>query len=271
MDIRPLPDKPFTADITDADIQFYRDNGFLAVQRLTTDEELEWLREVYDQLLAMPPTGLLDGIFDLARPYGTTDKPLLGQLLVPERIVPQIHQTRMWRNARHIASKLLGIETAKCESWGHIIFKGANSPAETPWHQDEAYWDVTKDYNALGSWFALDDVDTNNGCLWFVPGSHKGEVLPHMHGGGNDPNVHVLLFSEPVDTSAGVPVPLTAGGMTFHHARTHHYAGVNNTPRVRRAWANEFQTTPIPRAVPKEFPWIAAGRKALAQAVQARK
>jgi hypothetical protein len=47
-----------------------------------------------------------------------------------------------------------------------------------------------------------------------------------MHG-GNDPKIHVLKFSEPVDTSAGVPIPLPAGGMTFHHARTHHYSGVN--------------------------------------------
>jgi len=270
MDFPPLPDKPFTVDIRDTDLAFYRDNGYLAVQRVTTDEELAWLRTVYDALLAMPPTGLLDGIFDLARPYGTTDTPLLGQLLLPERLVPQIHRTQMWRNARRIASRLLDIPENKAESWGHLIFKGANSPAETPWHQDEAYWDVTKDYNALGSWLALDDVDTNNGCLWFVPASHRGEVLPHMHG-GNDPKVHVLKFSEPVDTSAGVPVPLRAGGMTFHHARTHHYAGINKTPRVRRAWANEFQTTPVPRAVPKEFPWIAAGRKALAEAVERRK
>ena len=270
MDVRPLPDKEFSVDIGETEAQFYRDNGYLAVARVTSDEELEWLREVYDQLLAMPPTGLLDGIFDLARPYGTTDKPLLGQLLLPERHVPAIHKTQMWRNARRIASRLLGIEAAKCESWGHIIFKGASSPAETFWHQDEAYWDVTKDYNALGSWLALDDVDTNNGCLWFVPGSQRGEVLPHMHG-GNDPNEHVLMFSEPGDTSAGVPVPLKAGGMTFHHARTHHYAGANKTPRIRRAWANEFQTTPIPRAVPKEFPWIAAGRKALKEAEGRRK
>ena len=174
MYVPPLPDKPFTVDIGDAETAFYRDNGYLAVPRVTTDEELAWLRHVYDALIAVPPTGLLDGIFDLARPYGTTDTPLLGQLLLPERLVPQIRKTQMWRNARRIASRLLDIPEGQAESWGHLIFKGANSPAETPWHQDEAYWDVTKDYNALGSWLALDDVDTDNGCLWFVPGSHRG-------------------------------------------------------------------------------------------------
>jgi ectoine hydroxylase-related dioxygenase (phytanoyl-CoA dioxygenase family) len=91
-----------------------------------------------------------------------------------------------------------------------------------------------------------------------------------MHGGDN-PAVHVLKFRDRVDTSAGVPVPLRAGGMSFHHARTHHYAGINRTSRIRRAWANEFQTTPVARAVPKEFPWVAAGKKALAEAVEQRK
>ncbi len=270
MDFRPLPTKEFDVDIGEAETVFYARNGYLAIDRVTTDEELEWLREVYDALLAMPPTGMLDGIFDLSRPYGTTDTPKLGQLLLPERHVPQIHKTVMWKNARRIASRLLAMPETRVESWGHLIFKGANSMAETPWHQDEAYWDVTKDYNALGTWLPLDAVDTNNGCLWFVPKSHQGEVLPHMHGGDN-PAVHVLQFSEPVDTSAGVPMPLPAGGMTFHHARTHHYAGINKTGRVRRAWANEFQTTPVARATPKEFPWVAAGKKALAEQVARRK
>jgi hypothetical protein len=270
MEFRSLPAKEFEVDIGDAETDFYARNGYLAVQRVTTDEELEWLREVYDALLAMPPTGYLDGIFDLSRPYGTTDTPKLGQLLMPERIVPQIRQTVMWKNARRIASRLLRMPQAKIESWGHLIFKGANSLAETPWHQDEAYWDVTKDYNALGSWLALDKVDTNNGCLWFVPKSHYGDVLPHMHG-GNDPKVHVLQFSEPVDTSAGIPVPLDAGGMTFHHARTHHYSGINKTDRVRRAWANEFQTTPVLRDKPKHYPWWEAGKSALAEEEAKRK
>jgi hypothetical protein len=270
MDLRPLPTKEFTAEITDKDIAFYRENGYLGVQRVTTDEEVEWLREVYDQLIGIKPTGLLDGLFDLARPYGTTDRPILGQLLQPERFLPQIKQTQAWKNAHRISSRLLGEPLTNVDSWGHLIFKGANSPAETPWHQDEAYWDVTKDYNALGTWMPLDDVDTNNGCLWFVPKSHTGDVLPHMHG-NDDPAVHVLQFREKVDCTAGVPVPLKAGGMSFHHARTYHYAGDNKTPRVRRAWAHEFQTTPVQREVAKDYPWITAGRKALADAVEKSK
>ncbi len=266
MEFAPLPKSDFEADIGPGEIAFYRENGFLAVPRVTDDAELEWLRDTYDRLLQMKPTGLLDGIFDLANPYGTTDTPKLGQLLQPERFVPQIRETRAWKNAHRISSKLLAQPIDKVVSWGHLIFKGVSSPEVTPWHQDEAYWDKTKDYDALGTWLALDKVDTGNGCLWFVPGSQRDDVHPHKHK-NDDPSIHVLQFSGEHDTSRGVPVPLEAGGMTFHHARTWHYAGPNRTDRIRRAWAHEFQTEPVERDVPAERPWTDAGRKALAEAI----
>ncbi|MCC7274507.1 MAG: phytanoyl-CoA dioxygenase family protein [Alphaproteobacteria bacterium] len=262
MSIPPLPESDFEVDIGPEEIAFYRENGYLAVERIMDDAELAWLRETYDILLGAKPTGLLNGIFDLANRYGTTDTPKLGQLLRPEAQAPQILETRMWKNARQISAKLLDVPLDDVSSWGHLIFKGRLSPEVTPWHQDEAYWDMTKTYNALGSWLAVDKVDTDNGCLWFVPGSHESEVLPHKHK-NDDPYIHVLQFRDAPDVSKGVPVPLEAGGMTFHHARTWHYAGPNRTDRLRRAWANEFQTVPVQRTDTVERPWLTEGYKAL--------
>ena len=252
----------FEVDIDESDIAFFAENGYLAVEQITSDAELEWLRSRYDDLIARPRSGFLDGVFDLTRSYGTTDEPKIGQLLFPERIVPAIRQSSMWRNAYRIASRLLGVAQPKVESWGHLIFKTPNSRIATPWHQDEAYWEVDKCYNALGTWMPLDDVFVENGCMWFLPGSHRGDVLRHRHGGG-DPSVHILELDEACDISAGVPVPLKAGGMTFHHCRTLHYAGPNNTAGIRRAWANEYQTAPAKRDSPADRPWVEDGRKAL--------
>ena len=257
-------------DVGEAEVDFYQRNGYLAIERITTDEELEWLRRVYDDLISRPRDGFLDGVFDLTRSYGTTDEPKVGQLLAPERFVPEIRETAMWKNAHRIASRLLQVDPSKVENWGHLIFKTPNSREATPWHQDEAYWGVKNDYRALGAWFPLDDVFIENGCMWFLPGSHKNEVLPHKHGGGNDPSVHILEIDVPYDTSAGVPVPLKAGGMTFHHCRTLHYAGPNLTSGMRRAWANEYQTTPVRRDVPANRPWVDAGKQALMDSMARR-
>ena len=264
----PPPHIDFDVDISDADVAFFAANGFLSVPRITTDEELVWLRAVYDELAVRPLTGFPDDLFDLAQPYGTRGAGKLPQLLMPERRVPQIRDTALWRNARRIAIRLLGVPADLVEHWGHLIYKPAFDGAETPWHQDEGYWDPRRFYHAVGAWTPLDDADAANGCLWFVPGSHLGEVHRHRHIGGN-PATHGLELDEVADVSAGVPVPLRAGGVSFHHPRTLHYAGPNRTPRQRRAWANEFQTRPTRVDPPAARPWVAAGNDALAAAIAA--
>ena len=32
-------------------------------------------------------------------------------------------------------------------------------------------------FNMVGVWIALEDVTLENGCLWFIPGSHTSKFL----------------------------------------------------------------------------------------------
>lgn len=262
MELPAPPRSDFHVDIGQRELGFYAENGYLALDRITTAAELEWLTEVYDTLITQPRSGFPDAVFDLAAPYGTTAPPRLGQLLFPERLVPDIRETSMWRNARRIAARLLAVPDDDIEHWGHILYKEGGGGNETPWHQDEAYWDFALQYHAIGAWMPLQDVDVDNGCLWFVPGSHRGDVLNHRHL-RDDPAIHVLETTEAVDTGAAVAVPLPAGGMSFHHPRLLHYSGANASGQIRRAWANEFQTTPVKRDKPADRPWVTAGIEAL--------
>lgn len=265
----PLPVSEFEVSVTVEHVSTFLERGFVHFPRISSEVEVEWLREVYVELLKEAPAGYLDGVFDLSRPYGTTDAPLLGQMLLPERRVPQFEETLMYRNARQIAARLLEVAQVELESWSHLIFKGAGSPAQTPWHQDESYWDVHMQYHATACWFALDDVDTRNGCLWYVPGSHLGPLHRHRHLGG-DPRIHVLEICDDVDTRDAVAVPLAAGGIVFHHPRALHHAGGNDTPAMRRAWGMSFQTPPRRRDEPADHPWWHEGRQAHARALARR-
>jgi hypothetical protein len=58
-----------------------------------------------------------------------------------------------------------------------------------------------------------------------------------------------------VDDARSVPVPLRAGGATFHTQTTMHHTGPNGTDRRRRAYAMEFQLPPVPIDPPKVHPW----------------
>ena len=43
-------------------------------------------------------------------------------------------------------------------------------------HQDATYL-ACKPPRIVGLWLALEDATVDNGCLWFIPGSHKGIPL----------------------------------------------------------------------------------------------
>jgi ectoine hydroxylase-related dioxygenase (phytanoyl-CoA dioxygenase family) len=262
--IPPLPATDLLVHLDEQQIASFNQQGFTSVPRITTDEELEWIRVVYDELFERRQGGFPGGYFDLARPYDSAGEDRLPQALFPELAIPQLLDTVYVRNARRLGAQLLDAESHEVEMWGHMIDKPPRNGHETPWHQDEAYWEATLTYHAVGVWMPLDDVDEENGCMMFVPGSHRSDVLEHRHI-SDDPAVHGLRFAAPVDTSAAVAVPLAAGGATFHHRRTFHATGPNTSERRRRAYANEVQTSPVPAAQPAPRPWVDEGREAMAR------
>jgi ectoine hydroxylase-related dioxygenase (phytanoyl-CoA dioxygenase family) len=173
--------------------------------------------------------------------------------------LPALRDTQLVRNAKAIGSALLGIPVDQLTHWGHFIEKHGDGGHETPWHQDEAYWEPGFTYEAVASWVPLRDVDVDDGCLWFLPGVHTGGVWDHTHAAG-DPSVQLLVVTEEVDLDRAVPVPLPAGGCSFHHPRMLHHARPNTSGRTRRAVANEVQAVPVARDVPADHPWHAADK-----------
>jgi hypothetical protein len=265
--VRPaLPPGRLEVEVTDEQVEAFRRDGFVELGRITTDEELAWIAEVYDQFFAQRIGGLPGAYLEPTRPYGAEplglDSPL-SQVLLPEARVPELRETNFYRNGRRAASRLMRIPEPQLGGWGHMITKPAGHGDEAPWHQDEAYWEIELIYEAVGIWMPLDDADIDNGCLWFIPGSHRNDVLTHKHV-DDDPAIHTIVVTDPIDLDAAVPVPLLAGHATVHHPRTLHHSGPNRTDRRRRAYATEFQTTPRPRAIPADRPWVLETRAAAA-------
>jgi ectoine hydroxylase-related dioxygenase (phytanoyl-CoA dioxygenase family) len=136
----------------------------------------------------------------------------------------------------------------------HAIFKPVRYGAPTPWHQDEAYWNPAMHYNSFSLWVPFQPVTLENGCLQFVPGSHRSEVQPH-HSINNDPRIHGLEMDTPPNGSEVAACPLPPGGCTIHHNRTMHYAGPNTSDIPRRAYIIGFGVPPKPRSESRVFYW----------------
>ncbi len=241
-------------------VQEFRERGFTQIERITTDEELAWLGELYDAMFAARLQAVPGGYFDLARPYESGGEDRLPQILTPEARFPALRRTALFQNARRLAAQLLGVSPSELQGWGHLIRKPPGIGEALPWHQDEAYWDPGFDYRALGVWMPLDPATLESGCMRFLPRSHVGVVRTHRHL-GDDPATHGLV-TDGVDDALGVDVPVAPGAATFHHCRMLHMSHPNKSGRVRRAWANEFWLPPVPRDVPYERPWIDEGQRA---------
>jgi hypothetical protein len=255
--VSPTPTDDLAVELTPDQVAEFHEQGFTHVERLTTDAELEWLRERFAEVFDPANENVLGGYFDASRPLGSTAErsgpPVLPQSIRPELRRPELLGTIAHRNAMRIAAQLLDRPLDGLESWTHMIDKPPRTGHETPWHQDEAFWELDLGYHACAIWLALDDVDVDNGCMTFLPGSHRGGVVPHRHL-DDDPMVSVLLIDD-LDTSRAVPVPLRAGGATFHTQTTMHHTGPNRTDRRRRAYAIEVQVPPWRLDVPKVHPW----------------
>lgn len=240
-----------TVRLNEEQIAFFHREGYLALEAITTQEEIAFLRGVYDRLFAQRAGREEGNQFDLA---GTDEEGVearLPQILSPSKYAPEIRETLYMANALAIARQLLG-EDATFHG-DHAIMKPPHHGAETPWHQDEAYWSPDYDYHEVNIWMPLQPATPENGCMWFVPGSHRWEVLPH-HPIGHDPRVHGLEVDQ-ADTSNAVCCPLPAGGATIHTPRTLHYAPANRSDQPRRALVFAFGTPAVPRTVPRDFPW----------------
>lgn len=250
-----------TITLTDGQIAFYHENGFLAIDAITTPEEVGRLRVVYDQLFEQQ-AGRDDGNqFDLAGTDEDGKVAALPQILNPRRYAPELKETLYEVNARAIARQLLGDGSAF--TGDHAIFKPAGMGAPTPWHQDEAYWDPSLKYSSLSVWMPLQEATLENGCMVFLPGSQTGEITAHQSIGG-DTRIHGLEMLNPVDEARAIACPLPAGGATFHDSRTMHFTGANRSAVPRRAYILGFGTPATPRGDGRRFPWNEAKQTARA-------
>lgn len=237
--------------LTPEQIRFFHENGFLALNPITDETELARLREAYDRIFSARAGREKGDQFDLGGADEEGVEAALPQILGPSQYAPEMKQGLFRANALSIVQQLLG-DAAKATG-DHAIYKPAGVGAATPWHQDEAYWNPDLNYNAVSVWMPLQEATIENGCLWFVPGSHRGEVMEHQPIGG-DARVHGLETLV-ADTENAVACPLKPGGVTIHANRTLHYAGPNTSGVPRRALIMMFGAGSSPRDTPRRFPW----------------
>jgi len=236
--------------------QAFQRDGFLVLEHLADQAETARLRACLARLYVNQAGWAVGQQFDLGGPDSAGAAPVLPQILNPSRFEPGLCHSTFRDDGGELAHQLLGGERGEIEmNIEHAILKPGSYGAQTPWHQDEAYWRMPDhDARAVALWMALQDATVANGCLWYLPGSQRGPIRVHQPI-GNDPAVHGLETLD-VDPSAAVAVPMSAGSVVIHHVRCLHYAGANTTPAPRYAYTLGYLRPSVPAAQPHHMPWL---------------
>ncbi|HYL61660.1 MAG TPA: phytanoyl-CoA dioxygenase family protein [Candidatus Methylomirabilis sp.] len=216
----------------DEQIEFFRENGFLAGVRLLSDAQVEMLRGELQHL--MDPAHEGRALFHEYHSNESGDpNRVLFHALGAWRVMPGFHDL-LWNPAFLVpASQLLG---GSVRFWHDQLFcKPARHGGVVAWHQDYSYWTRTTPLAHLTCWIGLDDSTRENGCLHYVPRSHKWPDLPKGVLAGDLESSRRSLPEELQEEFKPVAIELKKGEATFHHAQTMHGSGANDTPRPRRA------------------------------------
>ncbi|HNP21512.1 MAG TPA: phytanoyl-CoA dioxygenase family protein [Panacibacter sp.] len=220
--------------ITDDQVRFFNANGYLVVEDVINEEEVKAYIKIYDEFL----DGTIDSgknRADLGEGLGNSKQAEnITQIMWPSDFVPDFFSMPYHQKALAVAKQLMGNDIEM--DFDMLINKAPFSNTPTPWHQDAAYWINMPDKRAASCWLSLDSATKDNGCMWYVPGSHMKELRPHRFAGKEGG----ALQCDGTEAE-GVFVELKAGSCVLHHGATLHYSRGNSTALNRRAFIVNFR------------------------------
>lgn len=229
-------------ELTADELAFYRQNGFLSIPDLFDADDLaRWCAAVDEAVEARG-----DAMF--------AGRTALDE--VPERNEPTeeekeehayyakvfTQRVNLWQSSDRVRSLVLDSQLAKHAAdlagvdalrlWSDQALIKPPYATFTAYHLDLPYWSFTSP-NSITVWVALDHATLENGCMYYIPGSHKTERYDSVST-GKDIGALFDVYPEWRELEP-VACPVPAGGACFHNGLTAHGAGANMTHGQRRA------------------------------------
>jgi non-haem Fe2+, alpha-ketoglutarate-dependent halogenase len=125
------------------------------------------------------------------------------------------------------------------------FIKEPESPAIAAWHQDATYFGL-RPYEHVTAWLALTDATAENGCMEFLPGSHRKGQLPHRAGVvAASVNRAGQAVVGAIDDAPAVHAPLRAGEFSLHHTLCLHRSQPNRSGERRIGLAISYVPTHV--------------------------
>ncbi|WP_419904154.1 phytanoyl-CoA dioxygenase family protein [Kiloniella sp.] len=225
-----------TKSLTVDQVNQYQKYGYLMPLDLFNAEKAQHVRDSIENLEKTHEQGF--GGHDLNQYFRIN-----GQVVIP--LLAEIAKTPELLDA---VEDILGPDLMvwSCE----LFIKEAETEKVVSWHQDLTYWGLGETDDEVTAWIAFSDVSKQAGCMKFIPGSHKQNLVPHSDTFGED-NLLSRGQEVAVDVNEEEAVynELKPGQMSLHHGRLFHASGPNNSSDRRIGMAIRFVTPKVQQVI----------------------
>lgn len=220
--------------ITPNQVNFFHENGYIQYKTFFSKEEIKPLSKAIDHAMATH-RDRIKGAESGGRKSDTYEL-VFNQMVNLWTDYPEVKAINFNPRLSKVAHKLSKSREVRLYH-DHALIKPAGQVSrETNWHQDAPYWPMNP-AGAFSAWIAVDDVTLENGCLHFVPGSHNFGKQPPIKLDIKGESIRSQMKKKGHQVPEPVSMEMPAGGVTFHHGCTFHYAGPNKSHHPRRAFA----------------------------------
>ncbi len=212
--------------LTQAEIETYHRDGLVipADYRLPP-ATLKRIGELYDKLLVenrdnpdFSPDLILGPHLDAGGSYGIKGDPEWLDFARNPEILDMVEQ-------------LIGPDFIL---WGMTIFgKPARVGKATPWHQDGDYYPI-EPLETLTVWISLDGSTPEQGCMRYIPGSHREHrIYAHHFEHRDDYTIAQVIDDGQVDLELARDIVLEPGQISLHDVYLVHGSAANLSARRR--------------------------------------
>jgi ectoine hydroxylase-related dioxygenase (phytanoyl-CoA dioxygenase family) len=208
--------------LTPVELEHYREHGYVIPAWRVPTPLLQRLRDGVDRLLERYSDVAPE---DLANPHMMP--PLEGAQVNPFMAVAR--EPRLL----DIMEQVLGPDLVLWIT--RVLCKPARKGREVPWHQDGEYWPM-RPLATCSAWLAIDPASVANGCMRFIPGSHRRQTL-YRHQASERSNLvlNLEIDADQFDASSAVEIELEPGQLSLHDVRLIHGSAANTSGQRRAA------------------------------------
>lgn len=226
--------------LTEAQRSQYEEQGYLILPHLFTREEMEAASAECERFQAMVADWEeSSGDFNLEAPGGGFFgmqggvKSYKGVLRKVHNVIAHSALFKSFSEDPRITELMQAIIGPRLQVTTTVLwFKPSRVGSVKPWHQELAYF-TERGLIETSIWIAIDPATKENGCMQFIPGSHKFGLIPHD---GDE----LQLDEQRVDVSKAIYCELEPGSAVMFHSLILHKTAENLSDKPRRSFTFQY-------------------------------